>query len=416
MKQITNYKYSLELLLGIFSIIMIPINKHAVVVMMSFWLLVNLINFFSNFRKNSQKLVCGKKLWPFMIFPIFYSIHLIGLIYTTNFDYAFFDLEIKLSMLLIPMAIWLRSTFYSDKQNHFLRAIIYGTLLSFMINILRAGVNYHHTPDLTYFFYTGLSPIHPSYMALYVSFALISILYLGFKKTAFDLKCAQGLGIIIFILLLIYLFLLSSKAGIIVFTVTLFMFIIARYAHKAKTKHLITAIVIVILVPILAICSIPTVKGRFQAMISAVEHARDANLDSQESSMERVAIFITSSKFAYHTLPWGVGTGDTKDEIIENYRKLGSKTINDRYLNAHNQYLQTTITLGILGLASLFLILVGGFRYAIKKRNVLFFSFLILIGLNMLFESMLEQQAGVIFITLFFTLFCIWEKPKLNNH
>ena len=131
--------------------------------------------------------------------------------------------------------------------------------------------------------------------------------------------------------------------------------------------------------------------------------------------MERIAIYVTSTKLAYHKLPWGVGTGDTKDEIIENYKKLGSKTINERYLNAHNQYLQTTITLGILGLTSLLLILAGGFRYAIKKRNVLFFSFLILISLNMFFESMLEQQAGVIFITLFFTLFCIWEKPKLNN-
>ena len=169
------------------------------------------------------------------------------------------------------------------------------------------------------------------------------------------------------------------------------------------------------LIPAILINSVPTIKGRFQAMITAIKNPSDASLDSNESSMERIAILKTSTQFALKNLPWGVGTGDIKDEISKNYKQLGSITINELYLNPHNQFLQTTISLGILGLLSLLAILISGFRIAIKKKNVLLFSFVLLISLHFLFESMLEQQAGVVFITLFYSLFCIWDGNDLDS-
>jgi len=405
----------LELIFGCASIFLIPINKHLVTIFMSFWFLFALINFFSSLKFQKLTLAFNKKLLPFLVFPILYVVHLFGLLYTSNFNYAFFDLEIKLSMFLIPLTLWLRSDFYSNKQNLIIQSLIYGSLISFIINIIHAYFKYRIKPDIIYFYYAELSPIHPSYMSLYISLALIGILYLGSKAISFNVKRGQAIGIILFIILLIYLFLLSSKGGIMIFTFSILIYITAQYIHKIRIKYLIGISLIIIIAPIFLINSVPKVKYRFQGMISAVKHANEANLDSQESSMERVAIFATSSKFAYQCLPFGVGTGDTKDEITKNYKNLGSKTMDERYLNAHNQYLQTTITLGIFGLASLLLILVSGFRDAIKKKNLLFFIFMILISFNMLFESMLEQQAGVIFITLFYTFFCIWDKPKLNN-
>ena len=321
--KIIKYLLKLELLFGCLSIFLIPINKHLVTIVMLFWLFSSILNFIIEKINNKSKLTFSKKHIPLFLIPLFYLIHIFGLSYTSNFVYGFFDLEVKLSMLLIPLTLWLRSDFYSDKQNHLIRALVYGSLISFVINIIHAVINYHIKPDIIYFFYGELSPIHPSYMSLYISLALISIIYSGAKTITFNAKRAQLMGIIIFITLLIYLFLLSSKAGIITFILTILVFITSQYLHKIKVKYLITLALVIIIVPIFLINSVPKVKYRFQGMISAIEHASDANLDSQESSMERVAIFITSSKFAYQNLPWGVGTGDTKDEIIENYRKLG---------------------------------------------------------------------------------------------
>lgn len=413
MNQKPKNNHLLELLLGCFSILLIPIHKQAVVIVMLLWLLVSLINFSIECVK--REFHFNKKYISLLAFPIFYVVHLIGLIYTTNFDYAFFDLEIKLSMLLIPLALWLRSEIYIDKQKQIFRSLIFGSLISFGINLVRATIHYHDTADLGSFFYTGLSPIHPSYMALYISVALLSIIYLGPRKIAFNLKYGKSIGIAMFVVLLSYLFLLSSKAGIITFTITIIVFITAQYVRRVKPLHLIVIILMIGLIPAILINSVPTIKGRFQAMITAIKNPSDASLDSNESSMERIAILKTSTQFALKNLPWGVGTGDIKDEISENYKQLGSITINELYLNPHNQFLQTTISLGILGLLSLLAILISGFRIAIKKKNVLFFSFVLLISLHFLFESMLEQQAGVVFITLFYSLFCIWDGNDLDK-
>jgi O-antigen ligase len=398
----------LELLFGCASIYLIPINKHLVTIVMLFWLLFSIINFTIEKINNQTNLIFSKKLFPFILIPLFYLIHIIGLCYTSNFEYGFFDLEVKLSMLLIPIVLWLRFNFYKEKQIILLQSLIFGSLSSFFINVTSAGIHYYSHPDIDFFFYTFLTPIHPSYVALYVSLSIFIFLFIGSKQIFFNLKKSSFLGLLSFIILLIYLFLLSSKAGIIIFIITLITYLAIRFSHKIKVKFIIFIASIIIIFFGLIIHFTPTIQKRFQPMINAIIHSNEANLDSGESSMERIALYVTSTKLAYHKLPWGVGTGDTKDEITENYKKLGSKTINERYLNAHNQYLQTTITLGILGLISLLLILVGGFRFAFNKKNILFFSFLILITLNMLFESMLEQQAGVIFITLFYTFFCIW--------
>jgi len=405
-------KYNFELLLGVLSVFLIPLNKHFVTIALCLWFLVSLYKMFSHNDKIKFISIFNRNKLPILLFPIFYIIHLFGLLYTENYNYAFFDLEIKLSMFVIPLIILMRYDFYTNKQNYFLKALIFGCLVSFLINIIIAFINYYKQPLIAHFFYTNLSAIHPSYMALYVSTSLIIVLFLGYNKIIFSNKIAKVFGIIIFIILFIYLLLLSSKAGIIAFTIAVTVYFVNLLARKIKAKYIILIALLSIISPFLLLNFIPSVKDRFQAMNNAIINSSEASIDSEESSMERVAIFVTSSKFAYNCLPWGVGTGDTKDKIIENYKKMGSQTVNERYLNPHNQYLHSTITLGVFGLFVLLLIVIVGFRIAIKNKSVLFLSFIILISLNMLFESMLEQQAGVIFIALFYSLFIVWSNDK----
>jgi len=81
-------------------------------------------------------------------------------------------------------------------------------------------------------------------------------------------------------------------------------------------------------------------------------------------------------------------------------------------LNAHNQYLQTMITLGIIGLIVLLLNLILPALYSMEQKHYLYLVFLILIGFNLLFESMLETQAGVVFYAFFNAyLFAIKKDP-----
>jgi O-antigen ligase len=88
---------------------------------------------------------------------------------------------------------------------------------------------------------------------------------------------------------------------------------------------------------------------------------------------------------------------------MEQYRADGFEKVLGQRLNAHNQFIQTFITLGVLGaalLAAMFLVpAVLGFR----KEAWIYLTFLTVTGISMLFESMLETQAGVVFYAFFNT-------------
>ena len=42
-----------------------------------------------------------RTLWPLLAF---YALHLLGMLWTTDLDFGFFDLQIKLGMVLLPLA------------------------------------------------------------------------------------------------------------------------------------------------------------------------------------------------------------------------------------------------------------------------------------------------------------------------
>jgi len=84
-------------------------------------------------------------------------------------------------------------------------------------------------------------------------------------------------------------------------------------------------------------------------------------------------------------------------------------------LNVHNQFLETFVGQGILGDIILLLLLIYPFIQSLKKQNYLFALFLLLIGINFLFESMLNRQAGVLFFAFFYSYFIFVEyKEKFS--
>lgn len=74
-------------------------------------------------------------------------------------------------------------------------------------------------------------------------------------------------------------------------------------------------------------------------------------------------------------------------------------------LNVHNQFLETMLGQGLPGITLLFLLFFVGLIHSIKNKNWLFFTFILLVGFNYLFESMLNTQAGVVFFGFFFYYF-----------
>jgi O-antigen ligase len=94
----------------------------------------------------------------------------------------------------------------------------------------------------------------------------------------------------------------------------------------------------------------------------------------------------------------GHGIGDGEAEISAKHNENRFIDIVHARSNAHNQYLETATQTGIIGLLSLILMLSVPFIRSIRKKQEVLFLFLIIIGVNFLFESMLMKLSGVLFI------------------
>jgi O-antigen ligase len=116
----------------------------------------------------------------------------------------------------------------------------------------------------------------------------------------------------------------------------------------------------------------------------------DPNFLSLASRLETWKI----GKYNIKGSPWvGYGTGDVRDQMVEGYKKTGSKLTRDHWMNPHQQYLTVALAVGIPGLV-IFVLLVFFPLVKFKKLHPLLIIFITIAGISMLDEDTLETQAG----------------------
>ncbi|MEI7983406.1 MAG: hypothetical protein WCI71_17275, partial [Bacteroidota bacterium] len=172
-------------------------------------LFTSIINGFKAFSKNK----------PALIFSSILLMHVVGLIFTNDFNYAFKDLRTKLPILLIPL--------YISSSQAFSRKSFYWFMLFFCASLLvRTLINswslYHDN-------YIDIRQISRSIshlrVALFVTLALFTLGYLIRKKRDFSFPMKI---VFLFLILwfIIYLIITQSATGLMISALTLIIFLI----------------------------------------------------------------------------------------------------------------------------------------------------------------------------------------------
>ena len=80
-------------------------------------------------------------------------------------------------------------------------------------------------------------------------------------------------------------------------------------------------------------------------------------------------------------------------------------------------FFETVMSVGIIGLLLLLAYFLIPFILWIKTKrfDMLYFSFLLMIGFNMLFESVFEVQMGIIFFAFFNSLLFLMSFRKIKD-
>lgn len=398
----------------------LPVTKHGVPLLIAMLVLLRLWQYFIG-EKGSVKASRALKIFGILCIS-YYLLHIVGMAWTEDLASGWDELEYKLSFLVIPLLFVFRVP-YKDKFLPLVSLSYVGGAVCFMAYaLIRAGLRYEDE-GITVWFYSQLSSyFHPSYMALYACWAaILSIqLYKEYNRFNFIFWISA-------LLMLFFVVLLASKAGF--FAAIITVFLAAVYLLRISFKSYTNWLVIGSCLAILALGSAysPSLNQRLVAATESVKQNDSAEPliaaadsiqkpDSQGStSLRLIAMRAGFSYFISH--PFGAGTGDLDVAMMEEYQKLNATESIEKKLNPHNQYLSTGVALGWPGMLLLLGILIFPMWYFFRRGRLVHFALPLILAFNLVFESMLEVQGGIVFFVFWITILLAEpeQSEQINN-
>ncbi len=336
-----------------------------------------------------------------ILFFSFYVLHLIGLMYSLNWAEGMQRVETKLPLLIFPLILFSFPIKNRNGISSILKSFVVGCLMASIYCIVNGGLKYLETGEnwMAYKKLGSFLGFHPTYFSMYLSFAFFIVLFfLTEKIKTHSSKYKIGSGILAgwFFIIII---LLSSRMTILA-TVFILGFSFLRWMHfQQKLIEGIGILAFAIVLLFFSIKNLPSVNQRTQAAINSAI-TKDS---TKVNRAPRINLWNAAFTVIKENPIIGTGTGDVQDELVKIYQERNyERALKDNF-NPHNQYLQTTATLGIIGGVLLLLYLMVPFWVAFQEKDYLYLLFLSLVLMSFLTESILQTQRGTLFFGFFHT-------------
>ncbi|MEP6950902.1 MAG: O-antigen ligase family protein, partial [Ginsengibacter sp.] len=177
---------------------------------------------------------------------------------------------------------------------------------------------------------------------------------------------------------------------------------------KIKWQFFMASIVGAALI-FLFITQVASFKKRY---INDLENDLSENSAPDYQSESRLARWGLEWELIRNSSFTGYGTGSEKDILKEKYFENKFYLSYLLELNAHNQYLSFLINTGLAGLLLYLYVLYFGFEQAVKKRDFLLLSFMIIITIVSISENILNVNKGILFYAFFYSFFLLSISEK----
>lgn len=409
-------------------------NKIAYFIFVAFWL-IYAVSFLYSDNTAEARMQIGKKL-SFLLFPLFFM--------TSNLSYL-----------------------TKDRVRTVMYCFVSGIMILFLVNLVWAGYDVIFEGAKMSRFYDpnllkkGTGAIHHTYISIYSCLGISFCFYELFSENRSNIKLVD---IFSMLMLTLFIILSSSRAGILcvvaIFVVTWFWMI---FVKKEKKLAFLVGILIVGFIITTVVVFNKSIK-RITDTITNLDNIEKQDrrvgitIGYKDLLIEKFWFGVGAGDRSDETLNAFI---KKKEEIIQNikpidacysdnfdqerrkcldsinkkskgflnasvfeYAKVMSEKYNCDYnsvreniatfinvnvainaeSNAHNQFSDTIIAVGVVGLILLLLFFIFPVYLCIKNKtfDVVFVSLLITIAFNCMFESIFERQMGIMFFTFFF--------------
>jgi O-antigen ligase len=351
--------------------------------------------------------------WTYAFFS-FFLLNLIACFFSANKKEALVILANSACWIVFPLVLFGKKTDH-EAFKKIIFAFVIGCFSVGLFCIIRASVSWM-VFGTNEFYYSKFSFFtHPGYLAMYFVFALL-IVVLYYKDWFGHTAKIKREIIILSAILITCIFILASKMGIL----SAVLLLTGTLTMKAFQKYRSFKLILKILAGTLAVTTVlylifvPAFK-RIDSALKVITHPQNIEKTAHESTAVRILIWRISTEIIEQNLFLGTTPGDANDLLLESYRKNGLSGALKYKLNAHNQFLQTFIGMGLPGFILLLFLTVFLTTYGLVKRLYLLALFEILVILNFMVESMLVRPAGIYFFVFFLCLLLNYEPRHQKN-
>ena len=317
----------------------------------------------------------------------YYGLQVMGGVWSANADAWAFSLEVKASMVFLPVVAGMPGT---SIRKAFWWSVVWSLVAYLTGRLALAGWHHVVEGDPGHWRYTRLAgDVHPTYLSLHAAVAWLGLGQPGWSprlRWALTGMLALSIG------------LLGSKAGILAAAGVSAAGLLLRWVRGLKAGSGAMQVGLSsAFMAILLITAGLTASGRFQEMRTAAAVVESQSAPVSSSSVGRVAVWRSSWELLADQ-SFGVGTGDVTDELQKVYERDGIVYAQDRRLNPHNQWLQAGVAFGWPGILMVTLIVWHWIRLGWRRNLDVMLLCGLLIGAHAMVESVLEVQRGVVFI------------------
>lgn len=352
-----------------------------------------------------------------------YLAYVVGFIFSYYPEVGLKYLEYKLAFLIFP-ALFLYRPKFNLKFEFPLLGLILAIVIVSTIDLFQAWNCY---VKIDYFFDCFVSSRfvdeHPTYYSVFLTFSIVGAWHAYFKKINY-FKLIPVIVYSAFALMLIGLcFSLAGILFLILLSAILILYVLLKYFGKTKAS-LISLLLLGGF--IFTIYNIPVMREELKNTMKSYNSFIDnpekfVSNDGQHFGDDIRLIMWTATTKEFIQHPFGVGTGNVDVHLSERLNKYGQHEIakldeNHQIIyNPHNQFLQTGLEIGVIGLFLLIYIIYFSFKEGFKTKNWLLVILIFNFTFNSIFESMLQRQSGIVFYTFWIVLLFLFFSSNEKN-
>ncbi len=370
-----------------------------------------------DWREKKKRLMRNPFAWTYIVL---FLIHIAGVAWSENRANAWFNIEKKILLLLLPMMMVTLPGLGKEIIRRVLLAFVAACIMGSLI-CLGAGLMDPVTSNFdsaTLSLYQSLNPtaapfwlrfsyielasgigMHPTYLAMYLSFCIIILFhtYANELDKRSPLKKGAITGLIIY--LAVFIVMLSSR---IVTLATMLLCIAAffRLPHRPTYPRVVSVLVLTVMLILVAAYPVPRYRSLQEPFIAESYRPGTDGVYRYSTGIRKSLWIIGNLSIAQVNPVFGAGTGDVDDTLRKIGEQHGIQNSISSY-DPHNEFIFVLVGLGLSGLICLIACLALPAWEAYRQRNFMYLSFLFLFVAVCLTESVLESQKGIVFFSIF---------------